>query len=1376
MKFKDTSTGEIDLAASTPGTYVVTNTITPAGGCAEVKATAEVTITKLPVAEFAYTNSPFCSNAGNATVTLGAGAEKGVFTSGTGLVIDSTTGEINIASSTPGTYTVTNTIAAAKGCGDVIATAEIVITKLPVADFKYSSTAFCESASNPSPEFLNGGAAGTFSSSSSNLVVNSSTGEIDLAASNAGTYTVRNTFSAAGGCTEVTKTFSIQIDPISSGGTSIIATLDDKDEYETPAPARLVTACHLGSGEIEVSADYVGEIIRWESSVDAINWTTINGTADQNLNPYRFTGIETTTLYRAVIKSGECSESYSPISIISVIPADIKPNPVSASPAVVCIGTGTTLTSQSGYATGSYLQGGDFQTGQLNTQDPNGWLVDGSPGGYTASADNTKANHWAGTNPHSFGGQVFDSGDPKFAIANGKLTTSLETPVINSVGLTEFHFGFDQAFNLQSGDKILVELSLDGGKTYIKVLQEITGPTKSDLFNTFAADNTDFDLSQFAGQLQVRIKFTYIGANNNSAWALDNFKFPDEPVGLETVWYNEEGVELGRTEDISIAAGDLEPGVNTFAVTSYINGCRSEGEGGTTYVDVFAYDSFTADAALAEGQGAGCGNNTFKLNAKVFSAYKKSQDGVGEVTSFTADDTFSARWIVQGKTAAESDPLFDDPTKPNAVFSTDDEGDYVLLWTVTPKNVTGQPANTCGSSIAQVNVTIKNCVALDFDGVDDYVDLVKTYNDGPYSVEAWIRPKAKTVNGTDTNSAATIISGPKFKITMNDLAGYVSPDGRWYHIAASNGKLYIDGIAVKAFTLTGDSERAFIGAKWTAPNAINFFSGWIEEVRIWNGNISQEQIRFLMNQRLQNTANIGVEIPMKAPGLDYSALAGYYQLLITTILNGGYTPNLTSLPSPVNGKLRNMTTLQENTAPLPYTTKEDGTWFDDDGTWTYADVWDPPYSEGVAADVNTGEKLITWNIAKVSHDVISGNQDIKLLGLLSEAGTLDIQGANPVNSWTTGGTGTELYISHYLLLNGTIDLNGESQLVQPMLSIVDGNSNGVLYRDQQGTASSYNYNYWSSPVSPKASYNSSYLINTGGAMLDGTDPANPREINFGNAYTHADVNGYGQNESKKISRYWLHKFHGTANNYFSWEPLEDYGYNVVVGEGFSMKGTSGSAAISDAQNYTFKGLPNNGDISPGSTAPNQNYLIGNPYPSAIDAAQFIDDNISGPEVFNGTLYFWDHFAGHTHYLEEYIGGYAILNKSGGTAPATSNDSRINDNGDTNEDKRPGNFIPVGQAFFVNTVIQFNPDGSDQDTLPDPVSVSGGNVVFKNSQRVFKKESSNSSVFFSQERKGGKSPNVKTKQSEDTRQKIWIKYKSPKGYHRQLAGNCRCKCD
>ena len=74
------------------------------------------------------------------------------------------------------------------------------------------------------------------------------------------------------------------------------------------------------------------------------------------------------------------------------------------------------------------------------------------------------------------------------------------------------------------------------------------------------------------------------------------------------------------------------------------------------------------------------------------------------------------------------------------------------------------------------------------------------------------------------------------------------------------------------------------------------------------------------------------------------------------------------------------------------------------------------------------------------------------------------------------------------------------------------------------------------------------------------------------------------------------------------------------------------------------GINHNGDIGL-KVASGWTYLTGNPYPSAMDANQFIDDN---KDDIRGTIYFWEHWGGGSHALKEYQGGYATYNLSGGT--------------------------------------------------------------------------------------------------------------------------------
>ena len=174
--------------------------------------TATITVGVQPVALFTYTSSPYCKNGSNPLPSFLEDGVAGVFSSTTGLVFVSTaTGEIDVSQSTAGNYTITNTITGTGGCSTATATADITITTLPIATFSYTGSPYCQSASNPTPTFSGGGAAGTFTSTAGLLFVSAETGEIDIATSTPGTYTVINTFISAGGCDLVSANSSVTI-------------------------------------------------------------------------------------------------------------------------------------------------------------------------------------------------------------------------------------------------------------------------------------------------------------------------------------------------------------------------------------------------------------------------------------------------------------------------------------------------------------------------------------------------------------------------------------------------------------------------------------------------------------------------------------------------------------------------------------------------------------------------------------------------------------------------------------------------------------------------------------------------------------------------------------------------------------------------------------------------------------------------------------------------------------------------------------------------------------------------------------------------------------------------------------------------------------
>lgn len=193
----------------TNGTVILTLTTNdPAGVCSFVSDALTLTITTLQNASFAYSNGTFCQTGTDPTPTI-SGVNGGTFTSSpAGLIINASTGTIDLSTSSLNTYTITYTTPGP--CANS-STAFITITSAPSATFNYNGP-YCQTGSDPLPTFGAGSSAGTFSSSAGLVFVSASTGQIDLSASTPGTYTVQNNIVAAGGCSSASATNTVTID------------------------------------------------------------------------------------------------------------------------------------------------------------------------------------------------------------------------------------------------------------------------------------------------------------------------------------------------------------------------------------------------------------------------------------------------------------------------------------------------------------------------------------------------------------------------------------------------------------------------------------------------------------------------------------------------------------------------------------------------------------------------------------------------------------------------------------------------------------------------------------------------------------------------------------------------------------------------------------------------------------------------------------------------------------------------------------------------------------------------------------------------------------------------------------------------------------
>ncbi|WP_299524845.1 LamG-like jellyroll fold domain-containing protein, partial [uncultured Lutibacter sp.] len=650
-----------------------------------------------------------------------------------------------------------------------------------------------------------------------------------------------------------------------------------------------------------------------------------------------------------------------------------------------------------------------------------------------------------------------------------------------------------------------------------------------------------------------------------------------------------------------------------------------------------------------------------------------------------------------------------------------------------------------------------------------------------FTVSAWVK------NNTNGGSFISKGTGYNFKINgsknieidwngSTKITSTNTVDSNWHHIAItfSGGAatLYIDGIldtTVNSLANPISSAQKFaIGALYTNKTTINSFDGAVDEVRFWNSPLTITEIRYIMNQEIvEFGTNVDGEIlPHNITKNDISSrswntLQAYYDMNSfygTTVEDNSNNKNWARIKYLAKDKQ----VVEVQTAPLPYESSTNGNW-NTPATWLNNTVQYLP-------NTTLNGTTVDWNIVQTTHDITSGDKDITVLGLKNNAGKVTIAGTGALDE-TNNGQG--LTVTHYLEIDGVIDLIGESQLIQTDGSILDIDSGGYIERDQQGTANSFNYNYWSSSVGPIsgnagtrgtgiASVNSNNTV--AGALLDGSVSATPQNINFNASYASADS---GPSSPRTISSFWLYTFNGTSDDYDAWNTINQY-TPLKPGEGYTMKGTSGPIAVATNQNYVFKGKPNNGDITLSILAGNDR-LIGNPYPSAIDADEFIKDNIketinskvgrNTANVFNGALYFWHHFGQeNSHILKEYVGGYATYTLIGG-AEAISNDSRINNNLSIGG-KVPERYIPLNQGFFVHAYLPSSLAGTT-------ATVDGGTIIFKNSQRFFQREvlnSGNGSVFFKTNSKS--KANIPEKEK-DSRSKIRLVFDSANGYHRQL---------
>jgi len=316
---------------------------------------------------------------------------------------------------------------------------------------------------------------------------------------------------------------------------------------------------------------------------------------------------------------------------------------------------------------------------------------------------------------------------------------------------------------------------------------------------------------------------------------------------------------------------------------------------------------------------------------------------------------------------------------------------------------------------------------------------------------------------------------------------------------------------------------------------------------------------------------------------------------------------------------------------------------------------------GTTADWGTASNWTPSGVPTSSDCIVipSGTTNSPIITTNANANNLTINSGASL----TVNAGITLEVQDFVKTDGTLTINTGSSLVQ-VNNVTNSGSGSMVYKRDVGTVPNplhgYDYVYWSSPVASQ-----------------------PIE----NLYSTPSM-GY--------KYYWdtlVNNGNGTGGNTCqgNWSLASG---NMNIGKGYIVRGSS-SYGWSGNLTGVFTGIPNNGTltvpiargsyrgtgysgvngVSIDKTDDNMN-LIGNPYPSAIKATDFLVANTN----IDGNVCLWSHSTTPTSSLNPF---YSTLTYT--TNYATTDYITYNSSGSSAGPATFNGYIAAGQGFFVSMV-------------------------------------------------------------------------------------------
>ena len=612
--------------------------------------------------------------------------------------------------------------------------------------------------------------------------------------------------------------------------------------------------------------------------------------------------------------------------------------------------------------------------------------------------------------------------------------------------------------------------------------------------------------------------------------------------------------------------------------------------------------------------------------------------------------------------------------------------------------------------------------AIEFKNADsDFIDLGSAFtlaNRAAFTVEGWVKFNKSDIGnrnslfgqndviefGFDNNNNILLWTASGGSVTTTLTAAF--GNNAWHHIAAvgsgTNLKIYIDGILL----VTGGSSTTNYGSVLTYTPKIGSgvidptgggFTGQIKKVGMYSTALSAATITALAVS------------PTTYTGLETGLLGGYN-------FSEGAGTTLTRLPAGTNGT------------------------FQSTPEWNYTYSWTKAGTPSYTAS--------TRNISALSEGTY--NLSITTLGTSCPSITSFIVGGSVTNTWTTvwsqgtpNSTQKLVFKENYPpASNPNVDINGCSCKVNGGVSVTIKSGRTLTITNEVEVVGG-----------------GSLIFENNASLVQINNVTNKGDIEYQRSTNSVVLKtDYVYWSSPVLNQYLGDLSAKTANGTFysfntdteDWSQAFDT-TKMDIGKGYIVRRPdfiSGIPVTTEKYTAYFVGVPNNGTITvPGGfngAALGTSNLLGNPYPSAIDADKFLAANAS---VLSGTLYFWTHNTqigtgtsnlgtGAFAYTSN---DYAVYNLTGGVViegVTYLKGGTISPSGGS----KPSGKIAAGQGFFAT-------------------SIAAGDVTFTNAMRVAG-TSGNNSQFFKTKSPNGKAANTIEKN------RVWLNLTNTQGAFKQ----------